>query len=192
MGDPRTTSQFSNWASHLGGILTQPLDDEHADALGQGKDDEVVIPPESGSGYEASGETQGHNQDRQERKNRVDDEMYLDDGQHRELNVVEHGVIVLLACADRPTLSTVADYSYDSKKSNPNRPMLDRTACWRIHEAETGGGDRNESVGKAVDMYSHGVPRGFSSRRHRYGSIDNWLLYHHGASGAEGHIKEHF
>jgi hypothetical protein len=75
------------------------------------------------------------------------------------------------------------------KMSNPNRPMLGRTACWRIHEAETGGGDRNESVGKAVDMYSPGVPRGFSSRRDRYGSIDNWLLYHNGASGAEGHIK---
>lgn len=30
---------------------------------------------------------------------------------------------------------------------------------------------------------------GFSSRRDRYSSIDNWLLYHRGASGAERHIK---
>ncbi|KAH6623821.1 hypothetical protein F5144DRAFT_372440 [Chaetomium tenue] len=76
---------------------------------------------------------------------------------------------------------------------NPLRSVLCWTGCCGIPRAETGGGDKNGRVGKAVDMYSHGVPR-YSHPGEETGMAawDNWLLYHRGVSGAEGHIKSAF
>jgi len=67
MGAPVGRRQWTFLSySPLMNAPTQALDDQHAEALRQGEQDEVVIPPESGTRHEAGHETQTHHRHGQE------------------------------------------------------------------------------------------------------------------------------